>query len=66
MCINYLIQFETAVIIIFGYVVIFTVNTMQFYFEKGLYSIVSMEDYDDNMSSVINQAMIDYIRLTKL
>ncbi|MEP7109428.1 MAG: hypothetical protein ABI760_15650, partial [Ferruginibacter sp.] len=42
-------------------------NAVKHYFKKGLYNLVlSMEDYDDNMNGDINQAMIDYTRLSKL
>lgn len=42
-------------------------NAVQTNFTKGIYSIqLSLEDHNDNMNQVINQAMIDYLRIIKL
>lgn len=42
-------------------------NAVQYYFAKGAYNIVlSLQDHDDNMNGNTNQAMIDYLRLSRL
>jgi hypothetical protein len=42
-------------------------NTVRYNFKKGSYNItIALEDHDDNMNFDINQAMLDYVRLTKL
>jgi hypothetical protein len=42
-------------------------NNVQTVLKKGNYTIqLSLEDHNDNMNLIINQAMIDYVRITKL
>lgn len=42
-------------------------NPVQIRLQKGKYNLVlSMEDFNDNMNGDINQAMIDYVRISKL
>jgi hypothetical protein len=42
-------------------------NSVQTFLKKGTYQLaLSLEDYNDNMNQVINQAMIDYLRIIKL
>jgi len=42
-------------------------NAVQLKLEKGTYNLVlSLEHFNDNMNGDINQAMIDYVRISKL
>jgi hypothetical protein len=42
-------------------------NSVQTSFKKGNYSFqLRLEDHNDNMNQVINQAMIDHLRIIKL
>jgi hypothetical protein len=42
-------------------------NAVQIKLDKGNYKLeLSMEDFNDNMNGDINQAMIDFLRITKL
>ena len=42
-------------------------NPVQLHLEKGKHTIaLSFEDFNDNMNGNINQAMIDYLRLTRI
>ncbi len=42
-------------------------NKIQLKLDKGKYNItLSFDDFDDNMNGAINQAMIDYMRVSKL
>jgi hypothetical protein len=42
-------------------------NSVQTSLKKGIYTIqLSLEDHNDNMNQVINQAMLDHLRIIKL
>ena len=42
-------------------------NSVQTSLKKGIYTIqLSVEDYNDNMNQIINQAMLDHLRMIKL
>ncbi len=42
-------------------------NSVRVYLEKGTQNItLSLEDYNDNMNGEINQAMLDYVRISKI